>query len=234
MDSVARLGGDEFVVLLPALESPEDALAVAQRIAESLDAPIPLEPRRGDRDAPASASRISRPGDPGRDPDPDRLLRQADTAMYHAKSLGGSRTELFDAAQHPDASSRPTARCGSRRIRQALDEDRFVLHGQPIVELATGTIVQHELLLRMRDDDGQLIPPLAFLPTAERCGLIYEIDQWVITQAIRIAADGLAGRRQPVRGLRRRPAGARPDRARAARARDRSRATSSSRSPRPP
>ena len=65
-----------------------------------------------------------------------------------------------------------------------------MLYGQPIVELATGEVVQHELLLRMRDRDDELIPPLAFLPTAERCGLIGEIDQWVITQAAKIAAQG--------------------------------------------
>jgi EAL domain-containing protein (putative c-di-GMP-specific phosphodiesterase class I) len=76
------------------------------------------------------------------------------------------------------------------RIRQALDRGHLVLYGQPIVELATGEVIQQELLLRMRNNAGRLIPPLAFLPTAERCGLIYEIDQWVIKQAVRAAARG--------------------------------------------
>ncbi|MHB8659884.1 MAG: putative bifunctional diguanylate cyclase/phosphodiesterase [Solirubrobacteraceae bacterium] len=186
MDSVARLGGDEFVVLLPGLEGPEDAVAVAKRIARAFDAPMTL--KHGPVTIGASIGiSISRPTD--RDFGPDRLLRQADTAMYHAKSLGGSRTELFDAA------NTPTVLQGDRemwiaRIRHALDEDRLVLHGQPIIELATGRIARQELLLRMRDSGGQLFPPLAFLPTAEQCGLIYEIDQWVIKQAIRAAARG--------------------------------------------
>jgi EAL domain-containing protein (putative c-di-GMP-specific phosphodiesterase class I) len=122
---------------------------------------------------------------------PEGLLRNADSAMYHAKSLGGSRTELFDLA------NTPTVQAADRelwinRIRHALANDRFELHAQPIVELATGNVVQHELLLRMRDDGNKLIPPLAFLPTAERCGLIAEIDRWVITEAAKFAARGAA------------------------------------------
>ena len=77
------------------------------------------------------------------------------------------------------------------RIRDALDEDRLVLYAQPIVDLMTGQTVQHELLLRMRDEDGQIIAPGAFLPAAERYGLISEIDRWVIRQAVEIAADGV-------------------------------------------
>jgi diguanylate cyclase (GGDEF)-like protein/PAS domain S-box-containing protein len=184
MDTVSRAGGDEFVILLPALEGPDDALAVASRIARAFDAPMTL--KHGPVTIGASIGMsISAPTDS--DVNPDRLLRQADTAMYHAKALGGSRTELFDAA------NTPTGLQGDRgtwiaRIRQALNEDALVLHGQPIVELASGMIVQQELLLRMRHSDGQLFPPLAFLPTAEACGLIYEIDRWVIKQAIRTAA----------------------------------------------
>jgi PAS domain S-box-containing protein len=77
------------------------------------------------------------------------------------------------------------------RIRDALDEDRFVLYAQPIVDLMTGQTVQHELLLRMRSEDGEIIAPGAFLPAAERYGLISEIDRWVIRQAVQIAAQGV-------------------------------------------
>jgi diguanylate cyclase (GGDEF)-like protein/PAS domain S-box-containing protein len=188
MDSVSRIGGDEFVVLVAGLEGPEDAVAVAKRIATALDVPITLS--HGTVTVTASVGiSLSRPTDPGNDLDPDRLLRQADTAMYHAKSLGGSRTELFDADNTPTV-LQADREIWIARIRDALDEDRLVLHGQPIVELATGAIVQQELLLRMRDPGGQLFPPSSFLPTAERCGLIYEIDQWVIKQAIRTAPRG--------------------------------------------
>ena len=126
---------------------------------------------------------------PERDLDADRLLREADAAMYHAKSLGGSRPELFD-PDNPASNVEGPREGWLRQIRDALDEYRFVLHAQPIVELGTGAVVQHELLLRMRDGDGALIPPLAFLPTAESSGLISEIDDWVIFQATKIAAGG--------------------------------------------
>jgi diguanylate cyclase (GGDEF)-like protein/PAS domain S-box-containing protein len=188
VDSVSRLGGDEFVVLLAALERTDDAVAVAERIAAALD--VPITHSHGSVTVTASLGiSISHPTDPGSDLDPDRLLRQADTAMYHAKALGGSRMELFDAVNTPTGLE-ADREMSIARIREALDKDRLVLHGQPIVELATGQIVQQELLLRMRDPGGHLFPPLSFLPTAERCGLIYEIDQWVIQQAIRIAARG--------------------------------------------
>ncbi len=79
-----------------------------------------------------------------------------------------------------------------QRIRAALDHDRFELHSQPIVDLGSGDTVQRELLIRMRDDDGGLVPPGLFLPAAEEHGLIEEIDRWVLARAVRIAAAGEA------------------------------------------
>lgn len=76
------------------------------------------------------------------------------------------------------------------RCLEALDEDRFELHAQPIVDVVTGLTVQHELLIRMRNREGELVPPGVFLPAAERHGIIAEIDRWVITQAAKIARAG--------------------------------------------
>ena len=78
------------------------------------------------------------------------------------------------------------------RIRAALDEDRLLLHRQPIIDLTSGETVQHELLLRMRGPDGSLILPAEFLPVAERYGLMSEIDRWVIGQAVEMAGAGEA------------------------------------------
>lgn len=188
MDSVSRLGGDEFVVVLPALESPAQAVAIGRRIAAAIDAPIMLSHRTMNVSASIGIS-VADPGGADDGADPDSLLRQADSAMYHAKSLGGARTQLFDVAGTPSVVAADRDKWIAR-IRRALDEDRFVLHGQPIVDLATGRVVQHELLLRMRGESDDLIMPLAFLPAAEKSGLIAEIDQWVITQAAKIAAQG--------------------------------------------
>jgi diguanylate cyclase (GGDEF)-like protein/PAS domain S-box-containing protein len=188
MDSVSRIGGDEFVVVLPALESPEQAVAIGRRIAASIDAPIMLSHRTMNVSASIGIS-VANPGGDDDEADPDSLLRQADSAMYHAKSLGGARTELFDVAATPSVVAADRDKWIAR-IRRALDEGRFVLHGQPIVDLATGRTVQHELLLRMRGESDDLIMPVAFLPAAEKSGLIAEIDQWVIAQAAKIAAQG--------------------------------------------
>src|SRR3954452_25244182 len=76
------------------------------------------------------------------------------------------------------------------RLRKALDDERFELFAQPIVDLATSEVVWNELLLRLRTRYSRLILPTVFLPTAERCGLIREIDRWVLSQAVDLAARG--------------------------------------------
>ncbi|MDQ3607479.1 MAG: EAL domain-containing protein [Actinomycetota bacterium] len=78
----------------------------------------------------------------------------------------------------------------ARRLRDALADDRLVLHAQPIVEVRTGAVAAHELLVRMVDDDGGLVPPGSFLPAAEECGLVLELDRWVVSRAAELAADG--------------------------------------------
>jgi EAL domain-containing protein (putative c-di-GMP-specific phosphodiesterase class I) len=78
------------------------------------------------------------------------------------------------------------------RIRDALERDRFVLYAQPIIDVASGEVVQHELLIRMLDDAGDIVPPGLFLPVAERHGLIGEIDRWVVREAALLAGAGHA------------------------------------------
>jgi diguanylate cyclase (GGDEF)-like protein/PAS domain S-box-containing protein len=188
MDSVARFGGDEFVVLLPAQANATDAVNVARRLASDISVPIIL----GHGSAAVTASigvSLADPAALGGDQTSDRLIHHADLAMYHAKSLGGGRVELYQAGITPSGSE-ADRETWITRIHEALNTDRFVLHGQPIVDLATGATVRHELLLRLRDHDDQLIAPQTFLPTAERCGLIADIDQWVIKQATKLATRG--------------------------------------------
>jgi diguanylate cyclase (GGDEF)-like protein len=188
MDSVCRLGGDEFVVLLPTLSGVPDAVRVAERIATGIAAPIELGHGCVDLTASIGISMATPPADGG-DIAVDGLIQRADAAMYHAKSLGGSRVEVFELGTTPSVfeADRET---WVGRIHDALENDRFVLYAQPIIDLASGATAQHELLLRLRDHDDQLIGPLAFLPTAERCGLIGAIDQWVIQRATGLARSG--------------------------------------------
>jgi len=124
----------------------------------------------------------------------EELLVEGDVAMYAAKEAGRDRARVYQA---PDAPWEPTeaSLSWSDRIRAALEEDRLTLYAQPIVELRGGTVSQYELLLRMIDEDGKLLPPNAFLPSAERSGLIEDLDAWVTTQAIHlIDREARAGR----------------------------------------
>jgi EAL domain-containing protein (putative c-di-GMP-specific phosphodiesterase class I) len=113
----------------------------------------------------------------------DDLLVAADVALYEAKHAGRGRVAT---AARTGASSRSWI----ERIRCALDDEALVLHSQPIVALKTGRVLREELLVRMHGDDGEIIPPGAFLPTAERFNLIPEIDAWMLSQGLDLTRSG--------------------------------------------
>jgi diguanylate cyclase (GGDEF)-like protein/PAS domain S-box-containing protein len=195
-DILARLGGDEFAILTPTGERPE-----AERLAGALLQTIRDERAArgpGGRARPITASIGIAPLSGAKSLTAEEALINADLAMYDAKEAGRDRWETYG------GSSRGQARIEARlewveRIRDALDEDRLVLHAQPVVETATGHTTQHELLVRMVDVHGDLIQPGSFLPIAERFGLIREIDRWVVTRAIRMLGEHhRAGRRPTV------------------------------------
>jgi EAL domain-containing protein (putative c-di-GMP-specific phosphodiesterase class I) len=117
--------------------------------------------------------------------------------MYEAKDSGRDRVVTFS----PDSESQAERRSRStwiERIHQALEDDLFVLQAQPILDISTGKVSQHELLLRMMGDDGELIPPGAFLGVAERFGLVQSIDRWVVARAVKVM-DELLRQGQEVR-----------------------------------
>lgn len=174
---VARMGGDEFGLLLPGV-SGDGAVEIANRILKLLRGQAGL----------ISASPITVTTSIGiacftnlGSDDAKSLLARADRALYEAKDNG--RDRYYIASSHP----RPTeyeSRLGwEERIRNALAEDGFVLHLQPIIDLRTREVAMYETLLRMKDDHG-LTQPGAFLGIAERNGLIHEIDRWVVSAAL--------------------------------------------------
>ena len=193
-DTLARLGGDEFAILTPAGGRTE-----AERLAQLLLATVRRERAArgpGGRARPITASIGVAPLASAIGLSAEEALINADLAMYDAKEAGRDRSETYG------GSNRGQARIEARlewveRIRAALDEDRLVLHAQPVVETATGRTTQHELLVRMLDGHGDLIQPGSFLPIAERFGLIREIDRWVITRAIRMLGEHRAAGRRP-------------------------------------
>jgi diguanylate cyclase (GGDEF)-like protein/PAS domain S-box-containing protein len=190
-DVLARLGGDEFAILLPEA-SPEEADGVATAV---LDAVRTLAvPTATGRTRTVTASLGMALFDATHRLTGEEVLVNADLAMYDAKEAGRDGLAAYAAPEQQEA--RLEARMSwADMIRDALAEDRFVLHAQPIVDLASGEVTQYELLLRMRGPDGDLISPAAFLPVAERFDLMAAIDRWVVTRAIQmVGAERRRGR----------------------------------------
>jgi diguanylate cyclase (GGDEF)-like protein len=173
-DVVARLGGDEFAVVLPETDEPR-ARAVSEDIRIALAA--------RDFDPPLHISGGIVLFDGEQELVADDALVAADIALYDAKESGKDQICVY----HGSAGAAAT---WVERVRTALAEGRFVLYGQPMLDLETGRVAHHELLIRMISDDGDLIPPDAFLPTAERFGLIVEIDRWVTREGLQLAQHG--------------------------------------------
>jgi len=182
-DVVARLGGDEFALLLSAVGAPEARSAAENLLTEIRSSPAAY----GGRPFRVTAS-IGVATFESDDATAGEVLVNADLAMYAAKTSGRDRVVVYTPSEARRA--RAMAKLTwSQRIQDALEHDRFVLHLQPILELSSGQIKHGELLLRMQGDRGRLIAPGAFLPAAERFGLIHAIDRWVVQRAIQLISD---------------------------------------------
>ncbi len=186
-DVLARLGGDEFGIILPQVDSQQAEL-VAEGIVKTLRRQTAM---LAEHQIPVTAS-VGIALFDGRTS--IEILSAADLAMYEAKEAGRDRFAMYrpSTGMPPRLSSRLSE---AERIQCALTHDRLELLCQPILDLATNEISQYELLLRLRTEDGQLLPPSAFLYVAERFGTILAIDAWVVRQAIAlIATHARAGR----------------------------------------
>jgi diguanylate cyclase (GGDEF)-like protein len=180
MDTVARIGGDEFVVLAPDVDSHLHAVDIGTRLVDSLRrCPDRLE--EGERVAASVGVAVS----VGGRATPEALLHEADTAMYQAKLLGGGRAEVFD----PRLGRKFQERSGVRRMLQsALDDHRVIVHYQPVIELATGSVAGFEALARIVAHDGSILPPGAFIPAAEESGLVVPLGAQVLGMACQEAS----------------------------------------------
>ncbi|HYH62866.1 MAG TPA: EAL domain-containing protein, partial [Solirubrobacterales bacterium] len=177
-DIVARLGGDEFAILLSGT-SAEDAIELANELLEmtrghrvlARDKPVQVTTSIGI--AMLDAANLTA----------EQLLTEADVAMYEAKGSGRDRTILFT-RDTPSPNAQRAGFIWTDRIKSALRDDLFAVYAQPIASLGDEDADRYELLIRMTDDNGDVVAPGAFLPVAERFGLITEIDVWMIRQAI--------------------------------------------------
>lgn len=189
-DALARLDGDEFAILLNDIEDAGQANAVAFRIQDTLAAAFPL----GGREVFTSAS-IGIACGGAQYNGAAEIMRDADTALTHAKARGKARHELYDADMH----ARELDRVGLENdLRRAVKSHDFEVHYQPIVLIASGKCVGFESLIRW-NRNGKPVSPVTFIPLAEELGIIEPIGTWVLQQACATFADWQ--RRFPASGL---------------------------------
>lgn len=199
---VARLGGDEFAILVQDTPTRRGPLAWPSACAQEIDGYVfGWEQRNYTVSASIGVVMPSGPGLSQR-----TLLAYADTACYMAKERGRNRVHLFSESD-ATTSQRRSEMEWAGRIRQGLVDNRFVLHFQELAPLWAGDEsdgVHMEMLVRLRDDAGAIVPPGAFIPAAERFGLMPQLDRWVVDTTLptsRPASVGQAGeavRHQPV------------------------------------
>lgn len=176
-DTLARLGGDEFVILLSGLTRAEEIQVVIDRVLTAITAPVQVD----DVMMTLSAS-IGVALYPDDNVDADTLLRHADQAMYAAKNAGKNCCRIFDKAHDQKVQERQSFQ---KRLRQALNDEEFVLHYQPKVNLVTGEVIGAEALIRWQHPDQGLLSPAVFLDYLESSDLEVAIGEWVIESVLR-------------------------------------------------
>ena len=179
-DMVARFGGDEFVLVCSGLHDEAAAVDLARRIATRLSEPIPLDDRSFHVTAAIGFAMVS-----SRYHDTDALIRDADAAMYEAKSAGRASIREFDPTTHDHAVRRLEFESA---VRSGAAESQWEIHYQPQCVLPSGDLVGFEALIRWRHPDLGLLFPDQFLSILEDAGLVAELDRFVLREACRFAA----------------------------------------------
>jgi diguanylate cyclase (GGDEF)-like protein/PAS domain S-box-containing protein len=171
---VARLGGDEFTIVLENLKDSAEAVKIAKDIQKKLSTPFTLE-KRSVFVTTSIGIALSTNGYQ----EPEQILRDADTAMYRAKTRGRSKYEIFDKQMHTWVLGLLQLEAD---LRRAIERNEFQIYYQPIVSINTSQIISCEALLRWNHPIRGMIKPSEFIPIAEETGMIVEIDSWVLNE----------------------------------------------------
>jgi len=181
-DTIARFGGDEFTILCDDVGGVLEAVAIADRLQQPLGRPV----RAGGAELRLSASIGVALAEAGEHVEDERLIEDADAAMYRAKERGGARTELFDSAMRERAVA---ALAIEQELQRALERGELRLFYQPAINLTTGELIGAEALVRWEHPERGLLGPESFLDVAEETGLIVPVGAWVVEEAARRLAE---------------------------------------------
>jgi diguanylate cyclase (GGDEF)-like protein len=180
-DIVARLGGDEFVVVQTDIDGKGQVEDFARRLTSAVTAPMKL--KEHEIAATVSVGVALAPAD---GTNPERLLKSADLALYKSKADGRNCTCFFESKMDAALQARIAL---EKTLRDAVQNERFILHYQPVFEISGQCLIGFEALIRLPAEDGTLIPPMTFIPIAEDLRLIGKIGAWVLREACKAAAN---------------------------------------------
>ncbi|MCW8942147.1 MAG: EAL domain-containing protein [Gammaproteobacteria bacterium] len=171
-DTIARLGGDEFAVIIEGIEGPEDAISIADNLTTILEHNVRLD----DQETYTSAS-IGIAVYPGDGNDARALLKNADTAMYRAKESGRHCFQFYKPEMSVSAMERLDL---ENSLKAAFENDEFLIHYQPVIDIHKNEVVGVEALLRWQHPEKGMIQPTDFVKVVEDCGLIVALGEWMI------------------------------------------------------